>query len=110
MIQISSESDANDIAADCIDGVRYTGWREGSYLLAKKPATRRLITCINERLTGKAEAELSPEEEGLLHPMTMKIIVEILQADGFASQAAQIETAMEETCSLWKAKDRVRKQ
>jgi hypothetical protein len=110
MFEISSKSDANDISADCIDGVRHTGWREGSYLFAKKPATRKLIARIGAYLTGKTEAELPPEQDGLLHPGTMARIVYILRANGFASQASRIEEAMDEICSLWEARDRLRKR
>jgi hypothetical protein len=106
MIQIFFENDANDIAADCIDGVRYTGWREGSYWSAKRAATRRLIAHIYEKQTGKSESEMPHEEDGLLHPGTMGKIVQILRANGFDSQADEIEAAMEEACRVWDAMDR----
>jgi hypothetical protein len=110
MIQISSDNEAKEITADCIDGVRYTAWREGSYLFAKRAATRKLIAHIYEGLTGKSEADMPPEEDGLLHPMTMSMIVHILRDNGFASQAGEIEEAMEETCRIWTAKDRVQRR
>jgi hypothetical protein len=106
MIEIFSENDANDIAADCLNGVRYSAWREG-YSFAKRAATRRLIARICYALTGKTE--IPPEEDGLLHPFTMSRIVHILRANGFASQADEIEAAMEQACDIWDAKDRAKR-